>query len=258
MVKSPANRIRAEAAATRLWQRFCLSGPKELDLTAVAAARNVFVVEKPLDSADAWLVRQGNYGLIRVSTRIEEPGRKRYAVAHELGHFELHAMVTQLAACTSQDMQADYKASAPELEANWFAAELLMPAKLFTKELGHTVPEFDSVRRLASYFDTTMTATAVRMVELSDEECAFVVSEKGRVRWWRASERFRDRYWLECGRRLPVESAAGAVFAGERPSIVSVRVDAVAWTGKDDGEEWWEDVVVSERYGQVFSLLRPA
>lgn len=257
MAGSQANKVRSELAAVRLWERYCLTGPDELDLEAVAAARGVFVVEKALDSADAWLVRQGRHGLIRVSTRIEEPGRKRYAVAHELGHFELHAAVTQLAACTSQDMRADYKGSAPELEANWFAAELLMPGKLFVPALGDEFPSFTAVRRLADHFGTTLTATAVRLVDVSDEECAFVVSEEGRVRWWRGSERFRDRYWITCGAGLPEESAAGAVFAGEEPAAGPVRVDAAAWGGQEGDDEWWEDVVVAERYGQVLSLLRP-
>lgn len=258
MAASRASRSLAEAAAAHLWQLYCLESPQELDLVALAAARNVFIVEKPLDSADAWLLRRKDYGLIRVSTRIAEAGRKRYAVAHELGHFELHATLSQIAACTSRDMRADYKGSVPEVEANWFAAELLMPSRLFASELGDAVPEFAAVRRLAAYFGTTLTAAAVRLVELSDEECAFVVSESGRVRWWRGSDRFLDRHWIECGRVLPVETAAGAAFAGESAPTEPVRVDGAAWTGRAEDGDWWEDLVPSNRYGQILSLLRPA
>jgi hypothetical protein len=42
----------------------------------------------------------------------------QFAVAHDLGHWLLHKNVSQVLACTSEDMVAKYKASPPEIEAN--------------------------------------------------------------------------------------------------------------------------------------------
>lgn len=257
MPRTQASRAIAEGAAARIWARYCIASPSEFDLDDVAA-RGAYVVEGTLDSADARLVRRGAQGVIRVSSRIAEPGRRRFAVAHELGHFEMHAAVSPLLACTSVQMRGDYRASVPEVEANWFAAELLMPAKLFARQHRHAFPSFEEVSRLAAYFGTSRTAAAVRLVELSDDECAFVASEGGRVRWWRGSERFRERYWIDCGVALSGESAAGAVFAGESPPGGPVQVPAAAWGGAEADEPWWEDVAGAGDYGQIHSLLRPS
>ena len=87
-------------------------------------ALGVLVLEAPLVKADARLIRKGPRGLVRVKHDIPEPGRKRFAVAHELGHWLLHKEQSQVNSCTDQNMVIKYKASAPEVEANYFAAEL--------------------------------------------------------------------------------------------------------------------------------------
>src|SRR5262245_59118721 len=112
--------------AAKLWARYGFATPDDLVLEDLAFALGVVVLEGRLDSADARLIRRGQKGLIRVKEDIPEPGRKRFAVAHEIGHWELHQAVSQVLSCTSEDMVAQYKASPPEIEANYFAAELLM------------------------------------------------------------------------------------------------------------------------------------
>ena len=92
---------------------FGFVGPEELVLEDMAFARGVLVIDATLDSADARLVRSGDRGIIRVSDAIPEAGRRRFAIAHELGHWEMHSKVTQLAVCTDDDMVANYKASVP-------------------------------------------------------------------------------------------------------------------------------------------------
>ena len=98
-------------------------------------------------------------------------------------------------------------------------------------------------------------ATALRLVELTDDYCALAVIEEGRIRWWRANDGFRERYRLWSGMELPEETVAGAVHRGERPEGKPVRVDAAAWGGPTYETDWWEDVVVT-RYGQTLSLIR--
>lgn len=79
-------------------------------------ALGVLILEGPLDSADARLIRRGAHGLIRVKQDIPESGRKRFAIAHELGHWLLHRNLSQVLACTSEDMVAKYKASIRRLK----------------------------------------------------------------------------------------------------------------------------------------------
>ncbi len=259
MASQEVSKVSAVAEAFRLWRLYGFSTPRELVLEDVALAQGVVVLEGRLDSADARLIRTGTRGLIRIKADIPEPGRKRFAVAHELGHWLLHKSISQVLACTSEDMVAKYKASAPEIEANYFAAELLMPEKLFAPRIARTDLSLQLLKDLAIYFQTTLTATAIRYMDFSDDYCAFVVSEAGRVRWWRGSTRFEELCWIEPGMQLSRDTIAGGAFMGESVPNGPERVDAFAWiknAERLESETLLEEVLMADRYGQVISLLR--
>ncbi len=87
--------------------------------------------------------------------------RKRFTIAHELGHWVCHASVTASPApsyCRARDLRQDAD-RALEREANVFAAELLMPeppVRLAWGELG-------DVDACASRFDVSPTAMHWRL-----------------------------------------------------------------------------------------------
>ena len=260
MMTQEPSKITPGARASKIWKKYGFTSPVDLVLEDLAMAHGVLVVEGRLDTADARLIRKGKRGLIRLKEDIPEPGRKRFAVAHELGHWVLHELVSQILSCTSDDMVAKYKASVPEVEANYFAAELLMPQSLFRPRIHGAYPSTDVIRELAEYFQTSLTATAVRFIEVADEPCAMVVSERGRVRWWRASERLAGQFWLEPKSEVSAETVAGAYFSGEPIPAEPEEVDAEAWLGgraRQIAESLFESAVPLDRYGQVISLLWP-
>ena len=98
------NKVLAAAEAIGLWKLYGFTSPKELVLEDLAMARGILVMDGKLDSAAARLVRSGDTGIVRVSHSIREPGRRRFAIAHEIGHWELHQKQSQLLACTDEDM----------------------------------------------------------------------------------------------------------------------------------------------------------
>ncbi|MGE0710326.1 MAG: ImmA/IrrE family metallo-endopeptidase [Planctomycetota bacterium] len=231
-------------------------------LEDLAYAMGVVVVEGRLDGADARLVRRGKRGLIRVRQDIADLGRKRFATAHELGHWVLHERVSQVLACTSEDMVRQYKASPPEMEANYFASALLMPEKLIRPQIRGKQPTFDLIKQLATSFNTSLTATAVRFVELSTEYCAVVISEAGRIRWGRASEALEDAFRLEWGAPVAPESVAAAAFRGDDTSDGPQKVDISTWLRANEAGDTeleadtiCEDARLFRQYGQVLSLL---
>ncbi len=260
MLPSQPNKIAPVARAAKLWARFGFSEPADLVLEDLAFALGVVVIEGHLDSADARLVRNQKKGLIRVRKDIPEGGRKRFAIGHEMGHWELHEGVSQVFSCTSEDMLSGYKGSAPEIEANLFAAELLMPRSLFRRQMGCENPSALVLRDLAGYFQTSLTATAVRFVELSDEKCAMVLVEDGRVRWWRASEVF-DGFWLDSKMQVSSATVAGAHLTGEPLPHEAEEVDGDAWLGSKAArvaDVLYEVAIPLTGYGQILTLLWPA
>ncbi len=215
MVSSEFRRTMATGNAKRVWKLYGLTSPDDLILEDLAFAMGVIVIEDQLDSADARLIRSGDKGLIRVRSDIRQLGRKRFAVAHDLGHWRLHETLSQIVACTSKEMAANYTGSQPEIEANWFAAELLMPQHLFGTAICGTTPTPDVINGLAGDFRTTRTASAVRYVELSSDYCAMVISEKGRIRWWRASRQFDNALWIPARAAVSPRTLAGKLTAGK-------------------------------------------
>jgi Zn-dependent peptidase ImmA (M78 family) len=257
MSNPQVSKVRAVAEAARIWQLYGFRSPGDLVLEDLALALGVIVLEGRLDGADARLVRKGTRGLIRVKEDIPEAGRKRFAVAHDLGHWRLHGKVSQVLACTGDDMVVKYKGSPPEVEANYFAAELLMPETLFAPRTARARPSLRLLKELATEFRTTITATAIRFVEVSDDYCAVVVSQNGKVRWWRGSERFEEVGWIQPGAALAPGSVAGAIFRGEAAAPGPEKVDAAAWvedTGKLEDETLVEEAIFLERYGKRLVL----
>ena len=247
------------AEASRIWNLYGFKAPEEMVLEDLAMAMNIFVVDAHLDSSAARLVRKGDYGLIRVSDQIRYSGQRRFAIAHEIGHFQLHKKVSQLLACTDADMQASYRSSLYEIEASIFAGALLMPAEVFRERVGRQLPRAKVIKDLAQQFDTSLTATALRYVETSKDYTVFIVSEHGKIRWWRASESFDNHdLWLETRNAVPKYSAAAKYFQDGRAPDGPREVDFNDWFGEMPGiyaDYVFEQVIPLPQFNQVISII---
>jgi Zn-dependent peptidase ImmA (M78 family) len=260
MVRSTkASRSLPLAAASNIWSQYGLTDPADLVLEDLAMAMGIFVVDARLDSSAARLVRQGEYGLVRVSDAIRNSGQRRFAIAHEIGHFVMHQRVSQLLACTDADVQASYKSSAYEIEASIFAGGLLMPKEPFRKYAANRPPNSEVIAELSSRFDTSLTATALRYAETSKDYCAFVVSENDRIRWWRASDSFGNHdLWLDAKSQLPRCSPASQYHRDGRITLEPVEIDIEDWFGElsDVASDFvFEQAIPLPQYGQVVSML---
>lgn len=248
------NLILAPHRAEDIIKKLRIREPSEIDLEDIAMERGVLVRERVLKGSEARLVRKGRTGIITVDKCIPEEGRKRFAVAHDLGHFELHRE-SQLIFCTEQDMVVWNENKPQEIEANEFAANILMPESLFMVRIGKEKPNLDIVKALAGEFRTTLTATAVRYAQLSPEPCAAVISRDSVIRWYRKSGRFRHH--VKVGSNLSPNSYAFDYYDGVDVPTKPMKVPAFAWlAGNVDGEaEIMEHSLVFTRYNVVLSLL---
>ena len=115
------------------------------------------------------IVVNGN-ALISVKMSIRELTRKRFTVAHEIGHYRIPGHLTKnnlFFKCTDRDLNTFWEHNSKETEANEFAAELLMPEKDFRKIIRQKELTYDLLRDLTDKFGTSLTATSFRYVELS-------------------------------------------------------------------------------------------
>lgn len=254
-IQRPINHIRAQGSAWRLTQEYCLDTPGPVPVEDIAMDQGVICVQSNLTGCLARLVRKKNRGIIRTHEGIKEAGRRRFAVAHELGHWFLHEAEPQLFVCTAEDMR-DYKGSPVEVEANVFASELLMPTCLFRPLAEKADPRLETVAGLARLFETSLTATAMRFIDANQHECILVASMNGRVAW---SKQSGNRSGLRIEKGVPLHSRSLAFHSAASdsqlgPEVVPVEAwIAENWHGRsiELTEECWR----FQGYNSTLSLL---
>ncbi len=90
----------------------------------------------------------------------DPPPRQRFTIAHEIGHVLLHKNKQREAHFRSEDINVMvYSDNIEEIEANKFAAMLLMPEFEFKKAWGRYN---GSIEDIADYFNVSRLATAIR------------------------------------------------------------------------------------------------
>ena len=154
----------------------------------------VEVVAQTTDAFEGVLITDGSKtkGSIAYnnSSRLE---RRRFTIAHEIGHFllPLHGAGAQ---CVKSDMGvlASKDANrAREAEANRFAVSLLLPKKLFARDIRQLgSPEIEHILKLADDYQVSKEATARRYTDLCDHTCAVIFSHRGKLRLLLQDARF--------------------------------------------------------------------
>lgn len=154
-------------------------------------------------------------------------GRRRFSIAHELGHLYIPSHANRpLGWCAEGAVGVPTGVGEQlEWEANDFAAELLMPHHLFAKDARNLTPSFASIGRLAAadQYDVSITAAAVRYMDVTRSACALVSSRDGRVEWVMKSDAFVYRIpWR--GDRVPASSVAAQGAAVAEPQRLAANV----------------------------------
>lgn len=253
----------AERQAQRLLRRFGVRSPDHIRVELFAERLGVEIHKTPLDGATAQLVRRGQRATIFVHDPLPSRGIRRFSVAHELGHLVMNhpspGLDALCAGTPTQPVQGVKRKH--ESEANAFAAELLMPGELLRERCKAVAFTLRSAEQIAEEFEVSVAASAIRIVELTDQPCAVVMSEKGAVTWSVRSSTFPQ----SIRRRVPVREgslawhtfATGAVPEGPH----AVRADA--WldprehrTGAEEGApRLMEQAIGAQTPGAVLSLL---
>ena len=153
------------------------------------------------------------------------PRRRRYTIAHELGHFlnERHRPTVDFGfACTPDDLSHPRRGGVhqrQELEANAFAIEVLAP--LTALRVSPTSPaELEHAIAIADIFDISREAAVRRYIALHDECVAAVFSRNGRIRY------------IEKGAGFPATTVWSGDSLGDlladRPSGTLTQLNAIA------------------------------
>jgi hypothetical protein len=228
------------------------------DVYEIAAAVDVPVREIEATSFEGALVRVKGQprGIIAINRAIRELGRKNFTIAHELAHLILPGHDDSTVCASGQVENWGTGEKAKEVDANRFAAELLLPEVAVRRTVGSQTPGFGIVALLAHTFTASLTAAAYRFVELSSFRCAVVWSARGQVRWFKASDEFGQ--FVRIRERVDARSFASDCLAGQAVPEVPEAVSADVWlsgAGFDQEATILEESRAMPTYDGVLTLL---
>jgi Zn-dependent peptidase ImmA (M78 family) len=245
----------AKIAAMKLINDFAIQKPEDILLPEIAASQGVFVLEEGLHGAEARLARKGKYGIIRIRNDIPELGRRRFALGHELGHWVLHPRLSQIEYCSNKEIDG-YVNSEPELTASAFAAELLMPAKIFRPRCLNVDPGLEVIKDLATDFSTTLTATTARFVEECRDGCVAIFSENGVIKRWVKRENNSPPVWFRSRQVIGEGAIARICMSGGQAPSTMTPVPCEAWFPEIPAvREVWEQSIKLGNYATILTLL---
>ena len=141
-----------------------------VDVRAIVETFGLALQEQPLeDTVSGMLLIRGDYAMIGVN-QSHHRNRKRFTIAHELGHYILHRDQSDVFVDAFLRSENSAQGLDPqEIEANAFAAELLMPKRVLINEVAASsinVLDEDAIGWLASKFGVSTAAMTIRLTKL--------------------------------------------------------------------------------------------
>ena len=235
-----------------------------VDLFSFLEKENISLYPKDssMDGISGMLVRVGDDYCIVYSTCYQNSGFERFSIAHELGHYflddhpyinngELHKSD---AGFVSQERY--------EQEADIFASGLLMPEDLFNDCMGNYPLGLDGIIGMAELCQTSLTATAIRYVELISRPLIIILSTDGTINFCVVSEKIRfmkNKEIPQKGWPIP-QNTATANFAKDQVRILNRERDSMAsdlsdWIESEKTIDALEEVIGLGRYKKILTVI---
>lgn len=218
----------ASQSAEAVLRALGIIDPNDIDIEAIAYHCGATVRYRPLDGCAARIIGRGNRAIISVDANEHHPGRRRFSVAHELGHWMLDRGRTLL--CQPRDLRApwyDHPQLNREAMANRYAADLLLPVFLFKPAAATLEMTFDSVDTLTNSFQTSATATAIRLVDYGPYPAMLVCYNTSGRCWFTRGPDVPETLWPV--RELPQQTYAFDLLFDDKPYPTPVLSDAEDW-----------------------------
>lgn len=237
-----------------------------VDPVAIARSRGIEVKPMPESSGgvSGMLVRHGNAFGVLYATHVRSEGFQNFSVSHELGHYFLDGHIDHiLPENGAHTSHAGFVSGDPyELEADQFAAGLLMPETPFKRALARKDAGLEVVEFMAGLCHTSLTATAIRYAEVTDEAVAIVISTGPAIDFCFMSDTMKSLpqlSWLKKGTPVPRGTATAGLNANLRRVADGTRdeadIDIIDWLGGARSARAKEQVIGLGSYGKTLTVL---
>lgn len=150
-----------------------------------------------IDSCEGMLVRNpkdaAEWGIFYNGKA--SPERRRFTIAHELGHFILHRSQRPSFSCDKESVYSGADTLRTiEREADDFASNLLMPGDLLREWISDQQIDLHVLSAIAQRFEVSFEALCIRFIKFTPQRAILVYWDNGFVKYeWRSSSAVRTR-----------------------------------------------------------------
>ncbi|KXS40967.1 MAG: hypothetical protein AWU54_1788 [Candidatus Frackibacter sp. T328-2] len=220
----------------------------------ICSRLNIKISHAYFDKANAFFTLKNGVKEIILNHSINYSLREKFTIAHEIGHYWLnHGQIT---ACPTSDIMNYESNEKIELEADRFAAELLMPSFTFAEDVDKLPLSIRSFKILAKKYKTSLTSTAIKFIENTKFPGAIFLSSNGKISLKFKSNKFN--YTLRHNDELNPHSYAYDYFIRNiDPPNAPVRVCSDAWLDDENAfHSFTEHSFPYRNFNQVLTLIQ--
>jgi len=176
VTRRPSNAVRARA---REVLEACHVKQAPVDVAEIALNLGLDVREGDFEGRISGFLYQDGARTVIGINRSHGSARRRFTLAHEIGHYMLHSRTTTFVdhatppTVLRRDARSSDGTDAREVEANSFAAELLMPADFIALDFETVDLDIDPetlIQEFARRYDVSVQAMTIRLVRLGHLE----------------------------------------------------------------------------------------
>jgi Zn-dependent peptidase ImmA (M78 family) len=139
--------------------------------------------------------------------------RIRFSFAHELGHYFIdeHRNALIKGKSLHKSYNQYFRRNIVEMEADFFASNLLMPKQFFINDIANKKFSIDIIHSLKDKYKVSFTACALRFLDTEIHPIMIVYAENRQIKWKFYNEDFRYK-WLINDNIVPKDTVMGEYF----------------------------------------------
>jgi Zn-dependent peptidase ImmA (M78 family) len=237
-----------------------------IDPKLLAEKANIIV--EPKDDCEkgvsGMLLRNREDYRIFYATYLGNLGFENFSIAHELGHFFIGGHPERIFKLGNMHKSSDNFMSDNEIErqADAFAASLLMPEILFKDKMTEYEKGLTCIEAMSMLCITSLTATAIRYTELTDDKVIVIVSTNGIINYCFLSKsvfELRDIEIPKKGDKIPKGTATEKISNDPsfllKPDSIYQETDFRDWIECKKPKNAAEEVKGLGKYGKILTVI---
>lgn len=211
-----------------------LDEPTGLPIEDIALSRGVsYIQATKIDGAQGRIMINEGETIISYNNQILNDNKRRFVIAHEIGHYELHQnIIKKIHTDNNKSLSELFAKGKHENEANQFAAELLMPSHLFINQVNGRKFNLDLIKDISYFFKTSITSTLIKYKSRGEFPIGIIFCKNKKVEWSSFSEDFYLQY-VPKGMFISDTCVAYDFYINKTLPNIPEQISAMDWFAND-------------------------